>query len=147
MNKYNVNDLMLQFADNGLIVSIFWSGGNYCSYIFEKNGVELDRSDDFKPSSMHNIDDIESMISLIGFLTIRPGDTDEDYFRNHSKEFMQWLQADDYECENLRLKLYDLEIEENPNDPDSIGLQKDARKYFKKHTKQYPVRQKSKLVN
>jgi len=39
---------------------------------------------DFASSPMHAIDSDETVRSLMGFLTLRPGDTDADYFANYT---------------------------------------------------------------
>ena len=40
----------------------------------------LFEAEDFGPSPMHAIDSDASVRALMGFLTLRPGDTDADYF-------------------------------------------------------------------
>ena len=42
--------------------------------------------DDFSPSPMHAIDSDACVCALMGFLTLRPGDTDSDYFRDYTDE-------------------------------------------------------------
>lgn len=46
--------------------------------------VELFRGEDFGPSPLHSIDGDETVASLMGFLTLRPGDTDREYFENYT---------------------------------------------------------------
>lgn len=42
--------------------------------------IVLFEGDDFRPSPMHAIDSDATVRALMGFLTLRPGDTDADYF-------------------------------------------------------------------
>ena len=42
--------------------------------------IVLFEGDDFGPSPMHAIDSDATVRALMGFLTLRPGDTDADYF-------------------------------------------------------------------
>ena len=43
---------------------------------------------DFSPSPLHAIDSDAAVVGLMGFLTLRPGDTDRDYFDKYTPE--QW---------------------------------------------------------
>lgn len=48
--------------------------------------TELFTGDDFSPGPMHAIDSDACVRGLMGFLTLRPGDTDSDYFREYTDE-------------------------------------------------------------
>lgn len=54
----------------------------------ETNGEEktLFEGDDFSPSPLYAIDSDEAVADLMGFLTLRPGDTDREYFDNYTPE-------------------------------------------------------------
>jgi len=41
---------------------------------------------DFGPSPMHAVDSDETVAALLGFLTLRPGDTDAEYFENYTDD-------------------------------------------------------------
>lgn len=45
---------------------------------------------DFCCSPMHAIDSIETAKSLLGFLTLNPGDTDKEYFAEYTQEQLNW---------------------------------------------------------
>jgi hypothetical protein len=47
--------------------------------------VELFRGDDFGCSPLHGIDSDECVAGVMGFLTLRPGDTDDEYFEGYSE--------------------------------------------------------------
>jgi hypothetical protein len=50
--------------------------------------------EDFAVPSMRAIDSDESLRSLLGFLTLKPGDTDADYFASYTPEQMAFAQGD-----------------------------------------------------
>ena len=69
-------------------------------------GAVLFRGEDFGPSPMHADDSDETLRALIGFLTLRPGDTDREYFadytpaqlafaRSSTCELLQFIYSDD----------------------------------------------------
>jgi hypothetical protein len=49
---------------------------------------------DFNGSPMHAIDSDETMAALMGFLTLRPGDTDAEYFEKYTPEQLAWAQSE-----------------------------------------------------
>jgi hypothetical protein len=48
------------------------------------SGKLLFEGDDYGPSQMHSWDGDESVEALMSFLTLRPGDTDADYFDKYT---------------------------------------------------------------
>jgi hypothetical protein len=50
----------------------------------------LFKGDDFSCGPMHSIDSDECVRSLMGFLTLRPGDTDREYFRNYTPKQLDY---------------------------------------------------------
>ncbi len=46
--------------------------------------TELFSGSDFRPSPLHSIDGDESVSALLGFLTLRLGDTDREYFDRYT---------------------------------------------------------------
>lgn len=48
--------------------------------------VVLFKGSDFGASPMHAIDSNATVAALLGFLTLRPGDTDADYFAGYTPE-------------------------------------------------------------
>lgn len=49
----------------------------------------------------------EAAISLLGFLTLRKGDTDADWFKKYTPAQLQFSRSQD--CENLQLIVFDYE--------------------------------------
>ena len=46
--------------------------------------------EDFSPSPLHAIDSDEAVAALMGFLTLRPGDTDREYFAEYTPEQLEF---------------------------------------------------------
>lgn len=80
-------------------------------------GEVLFRGDDFGPSPMHADDSDDALRALLGFLTLRPGDTDAEYFADYTDRQREF--AASYECELLAY-LYSDSIESD-GCPDTAG--------------------------
>ena len=78
-------------------------------------GKVLFRGTDFGPSPRHADDADETLRGLCGFLFLRPGDTDRDYFAEYSAEQLAF--AGSSECEQLAF-LYN---EEGPGTFADVG--------------------------
>lgn len=50
--------------------------------------------EDFGSSPMHAIDSDDTLRAILGFLTLRPGDTDADYFDDYTEEQMDFARGD-----------------------------------------------------
>ena len=59
----------------------------------EPDGTVVFVGDDFGSSPMHADDSDEALRALLGFLTLRPGDTDAEYFADYTPEQLAF--ADD----------------------------------------------------
>jgi hypothetical protein len=78
-----------------------WDPRTYIRYEFsDPKGNVIFSDDDFSSSPMHAIDSDESVRSLLSFLTLRPGDTDDKYFQDYTPEQMEFAES---EAENLSL--------------------------------------------
>lgn len=64
-----------------------------CAYRFRKDGCS--RGSDYGCSPMVAIDSDEALIGLMGFLTLRPQDTDDEYFTRHeyTPEQLAWAES------------------------------------------------------
>lgn len=87
------------FTDGPITLSL-WDTGRTddrgCSIL----GYELQHRDwivfngeDFAGSPMHADDSDECVACLLRFLSLRPGDTDQDYFAGYSSEQLDWAIA------------------------------------------------------
>ena len=85
-------------------------------YLYENDNYPVERhliflGGDFCCSPLHAIDSMETVISLLGFLSLMEGDTDQEYFDNYSQFQLDW--RDSGNCENLQMVMYDLEEKYN----------------------------------
>src|SRR5690349_15058841 len=60
------------------------------AYRFFDNGTLIFEGDDFHASPLHAIDGDATVAGLLAFLSLRPGDTDPDYFADYTSEQMAW---------------------------------------------------------
>ena len=81
------------------------------AYTLKDKGTLIFEGDDFSSSPMHAIDSLETVTSLLGFLTLRPGDTDREYFDKYTPAQMAWCQSS--RCELLGLIQYLMEERQN----------------------------------
>lgn len=66
--------------------------------MFAEDGELLFSGEDLGCSPMHATDSDESIRALLGFLTLKPGDTDADYFKDYTPRQMEFAEN---EAENL----------------------------------------------
>jgi hypothetical protein len=60
-------------------------GRTLVGYVFsDPSGAVLFAGEDFRPSPMHADDSDATLRGLLGFLTLRPGDTDREYFADYT---------------------------------------------------------------
>ena len=76
-------------------------------YQLVDNGETIFIGDQYNPSPCYPPTARESALMLLGFLTLRPGDTDDEYFNKHSTRQLEWLLGDT--AEELRMANYDFE--------------------------------------
>jgi len=70
-------------------------GKTVIAYEFRKpDGSLLFHGSDFRCSPMHAIDSDECVRALLGFLTLKPGDTDKEYFDKYTPDQMAFAEGD-----------------------------------------------------
>lgn len=62
-------------------------------YRFFMDGKLLFSGEDYGCSPMHCIDSDESVACLLFFLTLKPGDTDDEYFEKYTEEQMDYARS------------------------------------------------------
>lgn len=62
------------------------------AYQFFDRGELIFQGDDFGCSTLRTIDSNACVASLLGFLSLRPGDTDREYFDDYTPQQMVWCQ-------------------------------------------------------
>ena len=77
----------------------FRNGRDRISYTLEISGDDgrppyslLFEGNDFGPSPLHAIDSDDAVASLLGFLALRPGDTDSEYFDDYTPEQIEYTE-------------------------------------------------------
>jgi|SoiMethySBSTD1v2_1073268.scaffolds.fasta_scaffold4385316_1 hypothetical protein len=61
----------------------------------------------YRPSPLHAVDSQESIAGLLGFLALREGDTDSEYFEGYDERQLAW--RDSERPEVLQLLVYEME--------------------------------------
>ena len=69
-----------------------WQIGYRLTMRENRRSVVLFEGEDFGCSPCHGIDSDHAVEALMGFLTLRPGDTDRDYFANYTAEQTDFCQ-------------------------------------------------------
>jgi hypothetical protein len=82
-------------------------GRTYLAYKFYDRGELIFRGEDFSPSPMYCDDSPETVTALLTFLSLRPGDTDREYFEGYSPRQLAWCRERGEE-----LGMYAMELEE-----------------------------------
>lgn len=113
---------------NGYSLYTLYPGGDHLHYYFfdRKDNIIFSGSD-YKPAPRYNIDGVESLVSLLGFLCVRRGDTDNEYFKNYTQAQIEWSES------NTCLELQSLINDYDYCDPEYKKAHKDAVKFFNKN--------------
>jgi hypothetical protein len=69
-------------------------GPGHCAlgYRLTRNGRAIFEAEDFGSSPMHAIDSDDTVAALMSFLTLRPGDTDAEYFTDYTPAQMDFCE-------------------------------------------------------
>jgi hypothetical protein len=107
---------ILSIPDHNIVLTIFdypsYKGTgilqrSYYKYSMTLHGVELFSGDDYSPSPMDSAESLDSLLGLLSFLTVRPGDTEEEYFKDYTPLQLEFCNS--YLCEELQSLPYDRE--------------------------------------
>ena len=76
-------------------------GKSILGYEFFEGRELLFAGEDFHCSPMHAVDSDDAVASLLNFLTLRPGDTDREYFDSYTPRQMEYAEqhAETLACE------------------------------------------------
>lgn len=111
----------LELKELGLNVYLSYQGSDKVAYDAFLNGEMLFTGNDFRPSPLHNIDDLQSAVSILIFLSAAPGDINKEYFANYTEKQKNWSKS--FDCELLKAKISDYDT---PNSE----YYEEAKKYF-----------------
>jgi len=67
-------------------------GQTIIGYRLKMNNKVLFEGEDFAGSPLHGDDSDETLKALMGFLTLRPGDTDDEYFERYTQEQLAYCE-------------------------------------------------------
>jgi hypothetical protein len=68
-------------------------GKSVLGYQFYDNGTLIFEGEDFHASPLHAIDGDETVAGLLAFLSLKPGDTDREWFDSYTPEQMAWVES------------------------------------------------------
>lgn len=88
-----------------------WRGQSKLAYELKDGRAVVFAGDDFAGSPMHADDSPATVAGLLTFLTLKPGDTDREYFANYTPEQMDWCTGS--RCETLGMIAYLMEEKAN----------------------------------
>lgn len=87
------------------------TGQRKLAYIFQAPGRRvLFKGADYGCAPADPIDSDAALVGLLGFLTLKPGDTDSEYFDRYTPEQLDWCRGSD--CEELSLLVANAEDSE-----------------------------------
>lgn len=79
------------------LITLYPGGSFLWYYLVNSQSCVIFSGKDFKGSPLYNIDSIENIISLLGFLTLKPGDTDSEYFAKYTREQFDFAASNESE--------------------------------------------------
>ena len=109
---------------------LMWEDGHYagetwrtriaCAF-YRSPGTEPFMVSYFSPGMGTAIDSDEAVACALGCFTMRPGDTDSDWFADYTPEQLEW--AGSYECESLAFVQVEAGLSEIGALPEGNGIQ------------------------
>ncbi|MHA2067710.1 MAG: hypothetical protein ACXABY_25390 [Candidatus Thorarchaeota archaeon] len=85
-----------------------WKNGrNHLGYrLVDKEDIVFE-GEDFRPSPLYAEGSEDVVMALLSFLTLQPGDTDDEYFQEYTQEQLDWCGGET--AEELRMLWLDYE--------------------------------------
>jgi hypothetical protein len=108
-----MSELIKVWRKNGFTLRMYdtykrdWRGQTRVAYTLKDRRKLIFEGTDFSGSPLHCDDSLESVASLLGFLTLRPGDTYREYFDKYTPEQLAWCESS--RCQELGMIQYYLE--------------------------------------
>jgi hypothetical protein len=96
--SFETFDLIRTWEADGYRLELFDTyqtrhGKSILAYRFHDEGRLFFEGSDYGCSPMHSIDGDESVAGLLCFLSLRPGDTDDEWFEGYTPEQMGFAQS------------------------------------------------------
>lgn len=98
---------------------------------------KLEHSGWIKPGAKYGWDSIETAVEALSFMLVKPGDTDTEFFENHSQAHLEWLET--ATASELGTMLYNYEAFDSYSNSQrkEHGLPKKRNKIFKPHFQRF----------
>lgn len=106
-------EVLKRYRRNGFTLSMYETdkrkstGQEVLAYRLLDRGKLVFEGSDFGCSPMHAIDSLDAVCALLGFLSLKPGDTDSEYFERYTPAEMEWCQS--ARCEELAMIQFELQ--------------------------------------
>lgn len=105
-------DLLRVLRLNGTTLRVFdiqtsRGGKNFLGYEFKVGRKIIFEGRDYGCPPSYSIDSLKVAYSILSFLTLRPGDTDKEYFEDYTQEQMDFAKSS--KCEYLQFLVSDWE--------------------------------------
>jgi hypothetical protein len=68
-------------------------GTSLLAYRFRDKGKLIFDGSEYSPSPMDSDDGMETVYGILSFLSLRPGDTDREYFDKYTPEQLAWCES------------------------------------------------------
>lgn len=112
MSMRGYRELVKVWRKSGFTLRLWWVRGALCekerlAYELKDGRRVIFTGEDFYCSPLHSVDSLDTVYSLLSFLSLQPGDTDREYFDNYTPEQMVWCRSD--RCAELGHIRYELE--------------------------------------
>lgn len=92
LRDLNIEGFRLRMWDSG---KRDYRGTTTIAYLFQdRNGHVLFKGCDYNGSPLHADDSDECVRGLLTFLTLRPGDTDSEYFESYTEDQIDFCETD-----------------------------------------------------
>lgn len=90
-------ELLRTWQADDFRLDLYYNGTDWgrvrMAYEFSDAGRLIFSGENFYPSPLHAYDGDEAIAALLGFLALRPGDTDREYFQAYTPEQLAWVDA------------------------------------------------------
>ena len=103
MKEY-IRKVIFKIGKNVFTLTLFETNSDKLKYEFKHNNKIIFEGQDFRPSPLYAIDSNETVKCLLGFLTLRYGDTDKEYFANYTKDQIEFMENF---AEDLQIQVFD----------------------------------------
>lgn len=100
LSKQEKSDVLKVWKKEGYRLTLYSIGGERIGYRFLDQGKLIFEGKDFRPSPLYATDSMETVCALLDFLSLRPGDTDSDYFKDYTAAQLKWAKS--YRAEYLK---------------------------------------------